>query len=72
MQSAVETESAEWIVHMRGVADEDEPALAEIRGDTLMHAVNAGVLDVVRCRARQEMLQGTLGESMAQHHFIGQ
>src|SRR5438477_7525616 len=60
VKAAVETHAAERVVDMRGVARQENAVFAICRGDALADAIDRTHDDLIRLRARQEVLQAAL------------
>src|SRR3954452_16867762 len=60
MDSEIQAEPAERVVDVSGIAGEEGAALAERRGDALMHVVDIAMDDGIRAGLRKEPLQPRL------------
>ena len=61
VNAAVEAHSAQRIVHVRGIAGDQDPAADIGRGDALVHAIGRAVRDLVGHVARDRTLKQPLG-----------
>jgi len=71
VDATVETEAADWIVDVRGIAREKHAALAERRRDALVHFVQISVDEVVRLRGRHDSLQSCVRGFVTERLLVG-
>src|SRR6185295_546346 len=67
---AVQSQPADRVVHVRGIAGKQHAALAERRGDALMHLVQAAVHERIRRRLRKEPLKTLLRSRFGERTFV--
>src|SRR6202042_2149591 len=70
VNTAIHAHSAERVVDMRGIADQEGAAAAECFGDALMYAIEGSVSDLVAIDARDDLRHQRLYEFRRQRQFI--